>query len=198
MSQLIFEPRRTAVIVIDLQKGIVGFPGNPHSASGVVANCVELLTAARSVGAQPVLVHVGRSPDGGDGLQVMADEPMRAAGTLPPDWSELIAELNKQPGDIVILKRQWGAFYGTDLDLQLRRRGLNTLILCGIATEFGVESTARDAYERGYEQVFAEDAMTARSAESHANAVSHIFPRMGRVRSTAEIVAAMRASKAAI
>ena len=198
MSQLIFEPRRTAVIVIDLQKGIVGFPGNSHSASGVVANCVELLTAARSVGAQPVLVHVGRSPDGGDALQVMADEPMRAAGTLPPDWSELIAELNKQPGDIVILKRQWGAFYGTDLDLQLRRRGLNTLILCGIATEFGVESTARDAYERGYEQVFAEDAMTARSAESHANAVSHIFPSMGRVRSTAEIVAAMRASKAAI
>jgi nicotinamidase-related amidase len=198
MSQLMFEPRRTAVIVIDLQKGIVGFPGNPHSASSVVANCVDLLTAARSVGAQPVLVHVDRSPDDGDMLQVMADEPMRAAGTLPPDWSELIAELNKQPRDIVILKRQWGAFYGTGLDLQLRRRGLNTLILCGVATEFGVESTARDAYERGYEQVFAEDAMTARSAESHANAVSHIFPRMGRVRSTAEIVAAMRASKGTI
>lgn len=198
MSQLTFEPRRTAVIVIDLQKGIVGFPGNPHAASRVVANCVELLAAARSAGAQPVLVHVGRSPDGGDALQVMADEPMRVAGTLPPDWSELIAELNKQPSDIVILKRQWGAFYGTDLDLQLRRRGLNTLILCGIATEFGVESTARDAYERGYEQVFAEDAMTARSAESHTNAVSHVFPRMGRVRSTAEIVAAMRASKGAI
>ncbi len=198
MSQLMFEPRRTAVIVIDLQKGIVGFPGNPHSASSVVANCVDLLTAARSVGAQPVLVHVDRSPDDGDMLQVMADEPMRAAGTLPPDWSELIAKLNKQPRDIVILKRQWGAFYGTGLDLQLRRRGLNTLILCGVATEFGVESTARDAYERGYEQVFAEDAMTARSAESHANAVSHIFPRMGRVRSTAEIVAAMRASKGTI
>lgn len=86
-----------------------------------------------------------------------------------------------------------GAFYGTDLDLQLRRRGLKTIVLCGIATEFGVESTARDAYERGYEQVFAEDAMTGRSAESHANSVTHVFPRMGRVRSTAEIVAALGA-----
>ena len=85
------------------------------------------------------------------------------------------------------------AFYGTDLDLQLRRRGLTTIILCGIATEFGVESTARDAYERGYELVFAEDAMTGRNAESHANAIRHIFPRIGRVRRTEEIVAALGA-----
>jgi nicotinamidase-related amidase len=116
---------------------------------------------------------------------------------MPPDWSDLIPELNRQPGDIAILKRQWGAFYGTDLDLQLRRRRMTTIVLCGIATEFGVESTARDAYERGYEQVFAEDAMTGRTAESHANSVQRIFPRMGRVRSTAEIVAALRAAKGA-
>jgi len=197
MSELISDPRRTAVVVIDLQKGIVGFPGNPHSAENVIANTVALLDAARSMGAQPILVHVGRSPDGGDGLQVASDQPMRAAGSMPPDWSELIPELNRQPNDIVILKRQWGAFYGTDLDLQLRRRSLSTIILCGIATEFGVESTARDAYERGFEQVFAEDAMTARNAESHTNSIANIFPRMGRVRSTAEIVAALRAGKSA-
>ena len=153
MSELIFEPRRTALVVIDLQKGIVRFPGSPHSSPSVVANCVELLAAARSVGAQPVLVHVGRSPDGGDALKMTVDEPMRSAAPMPPDWSDLIPELNRQPGDIVILKRQWGAFYGTDLDLQLRRRGIGTIILCGIATEFGVESTARDAYEHGYELV---------------------------------------------
>jgi nicotinamidase-related amidase len=178
-----------------LQKGIVGFPGNPHSAENVIANTVALLDAARSMGAQPILVHVGRSPDGGDGLQVASDQPMRAAGSMPPDWSELIPELNRQPNDIVILKRQWGAFYGTDLDLQLRRRSLSTIILCGIATEFGVESTARDAYERGFEQVFAEDAMTARNAESHTNSIANIFPRMGRVRSTTEIVTALRGDK---
>jgi nicotinamidase-related amidase len=195
LGKIILEPRRTAVVVIDLQKGIVGFPGNPHSASSVIAHTVELLDAARSAGAQPILVHVGRSPDGADGLEVACDEPMRLAGALPPDWSELIPELNRQPNDLVILKRQWGAFYGTDLELQLRRRGLSTIILCGIATAFGVESTARDAYERGFEQIFAEDAMTSRTAESHTNAIANIFPRMGRVRSTAEIVAALRAGQ---
>ncbi len=197
MNKLILEPRRTAVVVIDLQKGIVGFPASPRTAQEVIANAVALLDAARHSGAQPILVHVGRSPDGGDGLQVTCDEPMRAAGALPPDWSELIPDLNRQPGDVVILKRQWGAFYGTDLELQLRRRGLSTIILCGIATEIGVESTARDAYERGFEQIFAEDAMTARSAEGHANTVTSIFPRMGRVRGTAEIVAALQSGKGA-
>jgi nicotinamidase-related amidase len=192
MSSLVFDPHRTAVVVVDLQKGIVAFPGAPHSTASVIANCIELLNAARIAGTQPVLVHVSLAPDGADALRTTADEALRAAGTRPPDWSELIPELNRQPADIVILKRQWGAFYGTDLDLQLRRRGLSTIVLCGIATEFGVESTARDAYERGYEQVFAEDAMTARTAESHVNSTSRIFPRMGRVRRTAEIVAALR------
>jgi nicotinamidase-related amidase len=118
---------------------------------------------------------------------------MRSTGLMPPDWSELIPNLDQQPGDVVIFKRQWGAFYGTDLDLQLRRRNLTTIILCGIATEFGVESTARDAYERGYELIFAEDAMTGINAESHLNSVERIFPRLGRVRSTDAILAAFQA-----
>ncbi len=103
----------------------------------------------------------------------------------------MIPELEQQPSDVVILKRQWGAFYGTDLDLQLRRRGLTTIVICGISTEAGVESTARDAYERGYELIFAVDAMTGQTAESHANSVERIFPRIGRVRSTDEIIAAL-------
>ena len=194
MSELILDPRHTAVVVIDLQKGIAAFEGTPHATAGVIANCVELLAAGRSAGAQPVLVHVVLSPNGADALRVASDAPMRVAGALPPDWSEFLPELNRQSTDIAILKRQWGAFYGTDLELQLRRRGLTTIVLCGIATEFGVESTARDAYERGFEQIFAEDAMTGRSAEGHTNAIAHIFPRMGRVRSTAEIIAALRAN----
>ena len=197
MSELIFVPRHTAVVVIDLQKGIVASPLGPNTASSVVANCVQLLAAARSAGAQPVLVHVGRSPDGGDALKMTVDEPMHSSVPPPPDWSDLIPELNRQPGDIVIFKRQWGAFYGTDLDLQLRRRGMKTIILGGISTEIAVESTARDAYERGYELVFAKDAMTARSAECHASSIAHLFPRIGRVRSTAEIVAALRAGGSA-
>ena len=146
------DARYTAIVVIDLQKGIMQIPGGaPHSKPDVIANCARMLTAARTAGAQPVLVHVGGAADGADRLKPTSDQPMRVSGQLPPDWSELIPELDRQPSDIVILKRQWGAFYGTDLDLQLRRRGLATIVICGIATEFGVESTARDAYERGYE-----------------------------------------------
>jgi nicotinamidase-related amidase len=136
-------------------------PGNPHPAATVIANTVRLLEAARGAGAQVVLVHVGGAADGADRLHPAVDAPMRGGAPPAADWSEFIVELNRQPGDIAILKRQWGAFYGTDLDLQLRRRGLTTIVLCGIATEFGVESTARDAYERGYEVVFAEEARGA-------------------------------------
>jgi len=193
ISDLQLDARRTAIVVIDLQKGIAQMPGGaPHTKPTVIANCARLLTAARAAGAQPILVHVGGSPDGADRLKPNSDQPMRATGPLPPDWSELIPELDRQPGDIVILKRQWGAFYGTDLDLQLRRRGLATIVICVIATEFGVESTARNAYERGYELIFAEDAMTGSTAESHANSVERIFPRMGRVRSTGQIIAALK------
>jgi len=198
MHELILDPHRTAVVVIDLQKGITGLQGAPHTTPSVIANCVALLDAARGAGAQPVLVHVGFSQNWADSLRVACDEPMRTSNAMPPDWIEFISELNIQPADVLILKHQWGAFYGTDLELQLRRRGLSTIILCGIATEFGVESSARDAYERGFEQVFAEDAMTARSTESHANAVTHIFPRIGCVRSTAQIVAALRAGPGAV
>jgi nicotinamidase-related amidase len=191
MSELSFDPRKTAIVVIDLQRGIVQRPGSPHPMASVVANCARLLTEARRTGAKPVLVHVDFAADGGDRLAPAADQAMRSAGQMPPDWSELIPELDQQAGDLVIQKRQWGAFYGTDLDLQLRRRGIGAIVLCGVASEFGVESTARDAFERGYEQVFAEDAMTGVTAESHANAVERIFPRIGRVRSTEEIVAAL-------
>ena len=123
-SELTLEPRRTAIVVIDLQKGIAGMPGGaPHAKPAVIANTARLLAAARAAGAQPVLVHVGGAPDGADRVHTKADQGWSTTRrALPPDWSELIPELNQQPGDIVMLKRQWGAFYGTDLDLQLRRR----------------------------------------------------------------------------
>jgi len=185
------DARHTAIVVIDLQKGIVGRQGAPYPQTDVVANCARLLSAARVAGAQPVLVHVGGSPDGADRPHTATDQTWKSTGPMPPDWSELIPELDRQPADIVVLKRQWGAFYGTDLDLQLRRRGLTTIVLCGIATEFGVESTARDGYEHGYELIFAEDAMTGVTAESHSNSVERIFPRLGRVRSTDAVVTAL-------
>ena len=191
-SDLRLAPQSTAILVNDLQVVNLRLPGAPLPRETMTANLVRLLSAARRAGAQPILVHAG-GEDGIDRLKPITDNPPRPAEPLPLDWRELLPELDQQASDIVILKRQWGAFYGTDLDLQLRRRHLETLVLCGIATEMGVESTARDAFERGYALVFAADAMTGIHAESHANSLCRIFPRMGRVRSTDVIIAALEA-----
>jgi nicotinamidase-related amidase len=192
-SPLTLDPRTTAIVVIDMQKGIAQSPGGePHSRPSVIANCARLLAAARISGAQPVLIHVGGSSDGADRVHTATDQTFKRPGSMPPDWSDLIPELNQQPTDLVILKRQWGAFYGTDLDLQLRRRNLTTIILCGISTEFGVESTARDAYEHNYALIFAEDAMTAQTIESHQNSIERIFPRLGLIRTTDQILSALQ------
>jgi nicotinamidase-related amidase len=185
------DPQHTALVVIDLQKGIVAMPGAPHATVDVVARAAELAQACRSCGIFVVLVHVGPSPDGRDALRPIADE--QAHWQSPqPGWDEIVPELGPQPGDHVVHKRQWGAFYGTDLDLQFRRRGVSTIVLCGISTDMGVESTARDAYERCYQQVFVEDACSARSAEAHAFVFGTIFPRIGRVRATHEVLSALR------
>jgi len=185
------DPTTTALIVIDLQRGIVARQAAPHSASEVVERCAKLADAFRECNALVVLVHVAFADDR-ERLKPEADSAPPSA-PIPPDWSDIVPEVGPRPGDIVITKRQWGAFYGTALDLQLRRRGIRTLVYGGIATNFGVESTARDAYERGFEQVFVEDAMSGLTAAAHEFAITTIFPRMGRVRSTADVLAAIKA-----
>jgi nicotinamidase-related amidase len=191
MDALNIAKEKTALVAIDLQKGIVGMPTRPHDAQAVVRNAAKLADTLRRNDMPVFLVRVTPSRDLKDGLRPMADQSSGMRGIMPPDWSEIVPEMNPRESDFVVTKRQWGAFYGTELDLQLRRRGLDTIILCGIATDIGVESTARFAYEYGYQQIFAEDAMTAISAEGHQHAVKEIFPRLGRVRTTEEIIAAL-------
>jgi nicotinamidase-related amidase len=138
-----------------------------------------------------VWVRVSFSGDGKDRLHPICDQPFTPPRELPPNAAELAPALSVQPSDHIITKRQWGAFYGTDLDLQLRRRGLTTILLTGIATCYGVESTARAAFELGYEQVFVEDAMASLTSAQHEHTMTQVFPRMGRVRRTAEVLAAL-------
>ncbi|HEV8409443.1 MAG TPA: isochorismatase family protein, partial [Gemmatimonadaceae bacterium] len=138
-----------------------------------------------------ILVRVAFAPDGSDRLKMPIDEPTPAMPSTP-EWSEIRTELGPKPGDIIVTKHQWGAFYGTEMDLHLRRRGIKTIVIGGISTNFGVESTARDAFERAFALIFAEDAMSSRSAEAHNFAVKTIFPRLGLVRSTADILQACR------
>lgn len=125
-------------------------------------------------------------------LNVITDQAFSRPSPASTDWTEFVSELTPTPSDIVITKRQWGAFYGTELDLQLRRRKMDTIVLCGIATDYGVESTARFACEYGYQQIFAEDAMASRSDEQHKAAVDFVFKRIGRVRKTDEILEALK------
>lgn len=188
MSEIRLDPRTTALVVIDLQRGIVARSTTPHPAADVVERSARLADSFRQRGATVVLVHVAFSPDDRDRLQPPNDAGPSISGPIAPDFSELVPEIGPREGDLVVTKRQWGAFYGTDLDLQLRRRGIRTIVLCGIATNFGVESTARDAWERSYELVFAEDAMSGLSEGAHQFAVTTVFPRIGRVRASGEIV----------
>ncbi len=190
MDTLSLDPRTTALVVIDLQKGIVARDTVPHSSRDVVARAARLAERFREAKATVALVHVAYSAAGRDRLAQKVDAAPWG-GPPGPGFSDLVPEMGPKPGDVVVTKRNWGAFYGTDLDLQLRRRGARTIILTGIATNFGVESTARDAFERSYELVFAEDAMAAMAAEAHAFAITTIFPRLGRVRKTDEVLKAL-------
>jgi len=193
---LSIDPRSTALVLIDLQKGIVSRPLDPHDAKTVVTNSVQLAQALVKAGGLIVPVHVGFSPDDGDRLKSPIDQPTPAgAGAMPADWSELVPEIAALGAPIVIKKRNWSAFHGTELDLQLRRRGIKTMILGGIATNFGVESTARDAWQHGYDVIIAEDACSSSGGEGmHAFAIEKILPRLARVRSTNEILAAWSSS----
>jgi len=188
---LALDPKKTALIIIDLQQGVVGMSLAPYPAADVVRRAAELGRAFAAVGATIVTVRVAFAPDLKDALQLPVDAPVqRPPGGLPPGWSDLVPEIAALPGAIGITKRQWSAFYGTELDLQLRRRGITTAVLAGIATNFGVESTARDAWQHNYAVVIAEDATSSSDAELHRLAIGKILPRVARVRSTADILQA--------
>jgi nicotinamidase-related amidase len=179
---------KTALVLIDLQKGIAPMPVQPHTGASVVANAVKLAVRFRAAKAPVVLVRVSFAADFADTVKTQVDSPMTRR-EFPAGWDEIVPELGPEPGDIVVTKRNWGAFYGTDLDLHLRRRGITTIVLGGIATNMGVESTARPAHELGYQLILVEDAMSSLSAEHHTFAVTQIFPRLGLVRSTEEVLA---------
>ncbi len=111
---------------------------------------------------------------------------------FPEGWDNLVPELSNSKNVHVITKRQWGAFYGTDLDLQLRRRGIDTIVLCGVSTSIGVDTTAREAFQHGYNQIFPTDAMTASTKEEHDYVCKYIFPRIGQLRTTEEIILSLK------
>lgn len=183
---------KTALVVVDMQQGLP-FDYKPYSYSQVGENAGKLAAAFQKANAYCVFLKVA-SQDGKDGLCPVTD--LSLAKNLQPktnferkdSYDHLIPELECIENAHIITKHQWGSFYGTELDLQLRRREIDTIVLCGVATGFGVDTTAREAYQLGYQQIFAQDAMGALSQQEHDYVCGHIFPFMGRVRSTQEIL----------
>ena len=179
------EARTTALILIDLQKGILGRSLAPYSGAHVFERGMELAGRFRTAKSPVVRVRVDFGP-GGSYAPSQKIDAVQPGGPLPADFADFPDDPASQ-GDLVVTKRHWGAFHGTDLDLLLRRRGVRTVAIGGIATNLGVESTARSAHEHGYDVVLIEDATTGLAAEMHEFAFRNIFPRLGRVVKAADL-----------
>jgi nicotinamidase-related amidase len=165
-----------ALIVIDLQKGVVSLP-TVHPVHEIVGRSARLARAFRERGLPVVLVNVtGRAPGRTD-----AGPPNVA---FPAGWSELVPELQQHPSDHIVTKQRWGAFLGTDLHDYLRARGVTQVLLTGVASSAGVESTARSAHDLGYHVVLVVDAMTDRDADADRHCLEKIFPRLGETTTT--------------
>lgn len=182
----------TALILIDFQHGTLGFPLTPYDRDAIIATGKRLGDAFAKAGGTIFTVNVAFSEDGGDRLIQPLDIPMMLPdGGFPSEWSQLVPEIANLPGAKRITKRHWSAFFATELDLQLRRRGIANVVIGGIATNFGVESTARDAWQHGYNVIIAEDASSSVGEGSHEFAITRTLPRVSRVRSSNNIVAAL-------
>jgi nicotinamidase-related amidase len=177
-----------ALIVIDLQKGIVGVP-TVHPTTEIVARSAKLARAFRQRGLPVVFVNVTGAAPG------RTDVGPRNLSSLPADWAELVPELEQHPDDYVVTKQRIGAFIGTSLDETLRKPGVAQVFVTGIATSFGVESTARSAYDHGYNVVIVVDAVTDRDADAHRHCVEKIFPRISETDTTESVLRLLKEPK---
>lgn len=191
----LFDPRTAALVLIDLQGAVRTHDASPYSPDEVIKRAATLIDAMRRAGGLVVNVRTSFLPDESDSLQPVVIEKMRPAKPHRPEgWDQLVPEVAPLPTEPVIVKRSWNAFHGSDLDLQLRRHGIQTVVMAGISTNFGVEGTARAAYEHYYDVVFVEEAMSSNTAENHNFALRQIFPQIGRVRSMETVVETLQSS----
>jgi nicotinamidase-related amidase len=172
----------TALIVIDLQKGIAATPGMLHPMEDVVGNAAALVEAFHAHALPVVLVAVNGSAPG------RTEQHRGAPGERPADYADLLPELNARPEDLRVTKQTPGAFARTGLEQMLKDRGVTQVVIAGVSTSNGAESTARQAYELGFHVTLAVDAMTDRSAENHDWSLTRIFPRIGESGATREII----------
>jgi nicotinamidase-related amidase len=188
VSVTVIDPK-TALIVVDLQKGLASLP-TVHPFGDIVRNASALAGAFRRHRLPVVLVNVDGIAPG------RTEQGLRTAG-FAPGWSDLLPELNRQPQDHVVTKRTLGAFTNTGLEAHLKGHGVTQVVISGVSTSAGVESTARHASELGFNVVLAVDAMTDMDADVHTNSVTRIFPKLGETGTTAEIIGLLETRNAA-
>lgn len=172
---------RTALLVIDLQNGILAVPA-VHPIDEVVTHASALADAFRGHGLPVVLVTVAGAPAG------RTEQAGRGAGQRPAGWADLVPALHQQPDDHIVTKRTWGAFTDTGLAERLKTLGVTQVVIAGVSTSIGVESTARQAHEYGFNVTLAVDAMTDTNPDAHINSITRIFPRLGETGTTQEII----------
>lgn len=170
----------TALIIVDLQKGIAGSPFI-HPIDGIVNRSRALLDAFRERGLPVVLVNVA-------GVAPGRTERPRHSGSFPAGWTDFIPELDQQPSDIVVTKRTWGAFANTGLENQLKTLGVTQVVITGVATGTGVEATARQAYEHGFNVTLPLDAMTDARSEAHDYSIKNVFPKLGETGTAQDVI----------
>ncbi len=182
--------KQTALVLIDLQKGIVTRQ-TATPIQDIIQNVAKLIEAFRKKGLPIIFTNVvmGNAPF----TKTRKEQNMTQGAVPTPDFSDIIAEVNKQPEDILITKHSWNAFFETALEEELKKRGITGIVIGGVATSIGVEGTARAASERGFNVAFAKDAMTDVSAEAEERSLKYIFPRMGEIDETDKIIEKLEA-----
>ncbi|WP_067679840.1 isochorismatase family cysteine hydrolase [Nocardia miyunensis] len=174
----------SALLVIDLQNGLADAP-TIEPVADIATRTGQLADAFRRDGQHVVLVNaVGRAPG-------RTEQGARHDGQFPDGWADLMPALGRTERDHVVSKSRWGAFHDTGLHEHLTALGVTQVVIAGVATSFGVESTARAAYDHGYHVTIATDAVTDLDAAAHAHALTHVFPRLGETGTVAEITAAL-------
>ena len=176
-------PTTSALIVVDLQVGTTS-AAMAHPIDEIVSRAAALAAAYRAHGRTVVLASVDGTPPGRTTFAEGAQQ-------WPEPFSTVLPELDPQPDDLLASRRTWSAFAGTDLRGRLEVRGVTQVVLVGVATSFGVESTARAAYDLGYDVLVVTDAVTDRSAESHEHVLARVLPALGRAVTTDAVLAGL-------
>lgn len=189
-TDLTIDPKATALVLVDFQNFVVKSKTSPISATDALANGVRLADACRAKGVLVVLVRVGHPSNHAPHPNLPIDEAF-SGFEYPENPMEICAALGPKPGDVIVDKYNWGAFYQTNLDAQLRRRGITTLIVGGLVTHIGVDTTMRQAQERNYAQILASDAVAAFEFSQHEHVIKHVAPRLAKVRTTDQILEAL-------